>query len=48
MGGDHAPQEPVHGAVEAAAKMAALGGKAMHLSITHEGGMAAAVAILEG
>ena len=33
---------------EAAAKMAALGGKAMHLSITHEGGMAAAVAILEG
>lgn len=33
---------------EAAAKMAALGGKAMHLSITHEGGMAAAMAILEG
>ena len=32
----------------AAGKMAALGGKAMHLSITHEGGMAAAVAILEG
>ena len=33
---------------EAATKMAALGGKAMHLSITHEGGVAAAVAILEG
>ena len=32
----------------AAGKMAALGGTAMHLSITHEGGMAAAVAILEG
>lgn len=32
----------------AAEKMAALGGKATHLSITHEGGMAAAVAILEG
>lgn len=32
----------------AAEKMAAMGGRMMHLSITHEGGMAAAVAILEG
>lgn len=41
-----APRYALRG--EAAEKMAALGGKTMHLSVTHEGGMAAAVAIVEG
>ncbi|MDR0929604.1 MAG: holo-ACP synthase [Oscillospiraceae bacterium] len=33
---------------QALARMAELGGRAMHLSITHTGEMAAAVAVLEG
>lgn len=44
--GQGAPRYVLRG--EAAEKMETLGGKAMHLSVTHEGGMAAAVAIVEG
>ena len=36
------------GAPAAAARLAALGGRTMHLSISHEGGMAVAMAVAEG
>lgn len=41
-----APRAALTGA--AAARLAALGGQTMHLSISHEGGMAVAMAVAEG
>lgn len=41
-----APRAALTGA--AAARLAALGGRTMHLSISHEGGMAVAMAVAEG